>query len=612
MTQDRLAERRFVEAPGSRSRRGARSRPTEALRGGRCGARHAAPAQGRDRRLRRPQPGPRSPRPTTSRRRSDAPRPPGRAGRCSRSASSTFEAELSVVVARGIDGGPRPSRSRGTCTTTGSSSSPSCPRRSAGRSPRRRRRRSRATSPTAMGLVGTLTVELFLMRDGSLVVNELAPRVHNSGHWTIEGAATSPVRAAHPRDLRPAARLDRDALAPTADGQRPRAGPAAPARLPGVDEALADPAVHLHLYDKREVFERRKMGHVTALGATLDEALDRRAAPAALAWACRRRPTDGRDGDDARRAPAAAVVGIVGGSRSDFPVLERRRRRPRRARRPVRAAGRLGPSHPRTTCSATPRRRPARGHPGDHRGRRRSRPPAGHARRQDGAAGHRRAHPDPAPRRARLAAVDRPDAARHPGRDRGHRQRRRTPGCSRPRSSPCPTRRSDSAWPPGANDRLPTSSTTRPTPNRFFWTPTRPTLPRCVARRARSGSAARSTSSIAARDPQADVAPDELADEEHAGGRRRPRSGGRRARRSGRRAERRRAPRGCGRGAGRPRARGRARGHGPARRERPRPADDAEVRPAHPAVAHQRRRGSGASWRRSARPARARCPRPRC
>ncbi|HYL41114.1 MAG TPA: 5-(carboxyamino)imidazole ribonucleotide synthase, partial [Candidatus Binatus sp.] len=44
---------------------------------------------------------------------------------------------------------------------------------------------------TGMGLVGILTAELFLMADGSLVVNELAPRVHNSGHWTIEGAATS-------------------------------------------------------------------------------------------------------------------------------------------------------------------------------------------------------------------------------------------------------------------------------------------------------------------------------------------------------------------------------------------------------------------------------------
>ncbi len=43
----------------------------------------------------------------------------------------------------------------------------------------------------AMDLVGVLTVELFLMRDGSLVVNELAPRVHNSGHATIEASATS-------------------------------------------------------------------------------------------------------------------------------------------------------------------------------------------------------------------------------------------------------------------------------------------------------------------------------------------------------------------------------------------------------------------------------------
>src|SRR5204863_9210808 len=47
------------------------------------------------------------------------------------------------------------------------------------------------TLATSMGLIGTLTVELFLMPDGSLVVNELAPRVHNSGHWTIEGAVTS-------------------------------------------------------------------------------------------------------------------------------------------------------------------------------------------------------------------------------------------------------------------------------------------------------------------------------------------------------------------------------------------------------------------------------------
>jgi 5-(carboxyamino)imidazole ribonucleotide synthase len=48
-----------------------------------------------------------------------------------------------------------------------------------------------------------------------------------------------------------------------------------PAQLAGVAEALADPAAHLHLYDKREVFERRKMGHLTVLAGTPEEALER-------------------------------------------------------------------------------------------------------------------------------------------------------------------------------------------------------------------------------------------------------------------------------------------------------------------------------------------------
>src|SRR4029079_16309170 len=56
-----------------------------------------------------------------------------------------------------------------------------------------------------------------------------------------------------------------------------------PARLAGSEDALRMPDVPLHVYDKREVFDRRKMGHVSALGATVDEALERaRAAAAAL------------------------------------------------------------------------------------------------------------------------------------------------------------------------------------------------------------------------------------------------------------------------------------------------------------------------------------------
>ncbi|MEO8437583.1 MAG: 5-(carboxyamino)imidazole ribonucleotide synthase [Chloroflexota bacterium] len=138
---------------------------------------------------------------------------------------------------------------------------------------------------SAMDLCGTLTAELFLMPDDSLVVNELAPRVHNSGHWTIEGAATSQFEQ-HIRAICGLGLGSPDALAPTAMVNLLGNGPRRPARLEGVAAALADPAVHLHLYDKREVFERRKMGHLTALGSSTDEALvTARRALAGLHWA---------------------------------------------------------------------------------------------------------------------------------------------------------------------------------------------------------------------------------------------------------------------------------------------------------------------------------------
>ena len=138
-----------------------------------------------------------------------------------------------------------------------------------------------------MDLCGTLTAELFLLRDGSLVVNELAPRVHNSGHWTIEGAATSQFEQ-HIRAICGLGLGSTAALAPDRDGQPARAPvQRREARLGGVADALADPAVHLHLYDKRRVFERRKMGHLTALGPDVDARPRPRrgGALAALRWA---------------------------------------------------------------------------------------------------------------------------------------------------------------------------------------------------------------------------------------------------------------------------------------------------------------------------------------
>ena len=136
-----------------------------------------------------------------------------------------------------------------------------------------------------MDLCGTLTAELFLLGDGSLVVNELAPRVHNSGHWTIEGAATSQFEQ-HIRAICGLGLGSPAMLAPTAMVNILGRGLAREARLLGAAQALADPAVHLHLYDKRRVFERRKMGHLTALGPSTDEALEKaRGALAETRWA---------------------------------------------------------------------------------------------------------------------------------------------------------------------------------------------------------------------------------------------------------------------------------------------------------------------------------------
>jgi 5-(carboxyamino)imidazole ribonucleotide synthase len=143
------------------------------------------------------------------------------------------------------------------------------------------------TLAEAMELVGTLAAELFLLPGGRLVVNELAPRVHNSGHWTIEGAATSQFEQ-HVRAIcgLPLGRVD--AARPTAIVNILGSGPSRPARLEGIDVVLGDPDVHVHLYDKRQVFERRKMGHVSASGSTAGAALDRaRAARDGLHWTAR-------------------------------------------------------------------------------------------------------------------------------------------------------------------------------------------------------------------------------------------------------------------------------------------------------------------------------------
>ena len=115
----------------------------------------------------------------------------------------------------------------------------------------------------ALGYVGVLAVEMFLVRDAAgerLIVNEIAPRVHNSGHWTSEGAVTSQF-AQHVRAVSGWPLGDPSRVGGLAVEMRNLIGDEA-ADWAGL---LAEPGAHLHLYGKGEARPGRKMGHVTRL-----------------------------------------------------------------------------------------------------------------------------------------------------------------------------------------------------------------------------------------------------------------------------------------------------------------------------------------------------------
>jgi 5-(carboxyamino)imidazole ribonucleotide synthase len=180
-----------------------------------------------------------------------------------------FERELSVVAVRGLAGecahyGPVENRHVGHVLDVTIAPARVSPQLSATAWEIAR------TALDALDIVGVLCVEFFLTRDGRLLVNELAPRPHNSGHFTIEACVTSQFE----QHVRAACGL------PLGSTRQPQA--AAMANLlgdlwaegePDWPAACARPGVALHLYGKREPRARRKMGHLNALGATADEAL---------------------------------------------------------------------------------------------------------------------------------------------------------------------------------------------------------------------------------------------------------------------------------------------------------------------------------------------------
>ena len=182
-----------------------------------------------------------------------------------------FDCEISVVAARGLDGETTafaPSRNAHAHHILDVSSVPAgLPERVL----------STAVETTrkilvALDVVGVACVEYFVTRAGEVLVNEIAPRTHNSGHLTIEACETSQfaqqVRAVCGLPL----------------GSTRQLAPAAMANLlgdcwergePDWAAALGVPGVSLHLYGKSDPRPGRKMGHLTALAASADEAIAR-------------------------------------------------------------------------------------------------------------------------------------------------------------------------------------------------------------------------------------------------------------------------------------------------------------------------------------------------
>lgn len=123
---------------------------------------------------------------------------------------------------------------------------------------------------TSIGGVGTMGVELFLRGD-TILINELAPRVHNSGHYTIEACACSQfenhLRAIAGLPLGATAMCSPAAVMVNLLGHGD--GPGAPA---GLAQAQLIAGAHMHLYGKSRSVRGRKMGHVTALGGSIAQA----------------------------------------------------------------------------------------------------------------------------------------------------------------------------------------------------------------------------------------------------------------------------------------------------------------------------------------------------
>ncbi len=133
--------------------------------------------------------------------------------------------------------------------------------------------RAALTVAGALGVVGMLAVEMFETRDGRVLVNELAMRPHNSGHWSIDGAITSQFEN-HLRAVLDLPLGDPSAIAPYAVMVNVLGGVKGELYRAYLHCMARDPGLKVHMYGK-DVRPGRKIGHVTVVGDDLDDLLAR-------------------------------------------------------------------------------------------------------------------------------------------------------------------------------------------------------------------------------------------------------------------------------------------------------------------------------------------------
>ncbi len=198
-----------------------------------------------------------------------------------------FDLEVSVICARGANGSSSAfpitenRHDRGVLSTT------IVPARVSD-AVASRVRRAAQTIGQRLGIVGAYCIEFFVLGD-DVFVNEIAPRVHNSGHYSLDATQVSQYEA-HVRAI-----CDLPLIEPQlfeAAVMQNVLGTGTGDHLAGIADLLVDPGLKLHVYGKRHAALRRKMAHFTVLAPTLDDALVRaEAGRAKLSWTDLRSPS---------------------------------------------------------------------------------------------------------------------------------------------------------------------------------------------------------------------------------------------------------------------------------------------------------------------------------